>query len=253
MSVIVIKYGGSLLEEPGHRTSFLKDVVTLSKKRSLILVHGGGKEISRQMEEAGIKPRFVGGRRYTDDAVLAVVQKALARLNQEIVAELGRLGAKAMGASGLDYHLLEAEPIADLGRVGMPRQVNSVVLHRLLAEGILPVFYSLGEDAKHAPLNINADDFAQAIAVACRAERLVFLTDKGGVLDSHGNLISRITPESIDSLVEKKVVTGGMLVKAKACVDALKDGVGSVDIVKGIKYLLEPSQIRPEGTFFSAT
>src|SRR5437879_3045976 len=240
MSVIVIKYGGSLLEEPGHRSAFLKDVAALSKKRSVILVHGGGKEISRQMEESGIKPRFVGGRRYTDEAVLAVVQKALGRLNREIVAELTRLGAKAKGGSGRDHHLLQAQPMADLGRAGLPSQVNSAVLNSLLEEGALPVLYSVAEDAEHKALNINADDFARAIAVACRAERLVFLTDTGGVLGAEGQLLARITPKDIDSLVEKKVVTGGMLVKAKACVDTLKDGVGSVDIVKGIKYLLKP-------------
>jgi acetylglutamate kinase len=250
MSVIVIKYGGSLLEEPGHRSAFLKDVAALSKKQALILVHGGGREISRQMEESGIKPRFVDGRRYTDEKVLTVVQKALSGLNQEIVSELSRLGAKAKGGCGLDQHLLMAEPVAALGRVGLPRQVNSIVLQSLLSNGNLPVLYSIGEDANHAPLNINADDFAQAVAVACHAKRLVFLTDTGGVLDAGGKLIPQILPGDVDQLEKKKVITGGMLVKAKACVDALKDGVGSVDIVKGIKYLLDPGRTQPEGTVF---
>src|ERR1051326_5624473 len=143
MSLIVIKYGGSLLEEPGHRSAFLKDVSALSKKQKLIVVHGGGKEISRQMEEAGIQPRFVGGRRFTDEATMTVVRKALAGLNKEIVAELSRLGAKPQGGSGLDHHLLKAESIAELGRVGTPRQVNSTVLHGLLADNHLPVLYSV--------------------------------------------------------------------------------------------------------------
>lgn len=249
MSAIVIKYGGSLLEDPTHRSAFLKDVAALSKKRKLLLVHGGGKEISRQMEASGIPPRFVGGRRYTDEAVLGVVQKALAGLNRELVAELTRLGAQAVGGSGRDQHLLQAEPIPELGRVGIPRQVNAVVLNNLLADKNLPVLFSLGEDEKREPLNINADDFAQALAVACRAERLVFLTDTGGVLDSAGRLIPRILLQEVDGLADKKVITGGMLVKAKACVLALKDGVGSVDIVKGIKYLLDPGNT-PDGTVF---
>ena len=249
MNVFVIKYGGSLLEEPGHRSAFLKDVAALSKKQKLILVHGGGKEISQQMEQSGIKPRFVGGRRYTDEATLAVVQKALSGLNREIVAELARLGVNPKGGSGLDDHLLQAEPIVDLGRVGMPLQVNSTVLQRLLSEERLPVLYSVGEDAKHEALNINADDFAQAIAVACCAERLVYLTDTGGILDEEGKLITRIAPRDVDALAKKKGISGGMLVKAKACLDALKDGVGSVDIVKGIEYLLK-SGINPDGTVF---
>jgi acetylglutamate kinase len=250
MSVIVIKYGGSLLEEPGHRSAFLKDVAALARKQKLILVHGGGKEISRQMEASGIKPQFVGGRRFTDEKVLVLVQQSLAGVNREIVSELVRLGAKAKGGSGLDHHLLEAEPIADLGRVGMPRRVHTTALQELLADGTLPVLYSIGEDAKHEPLNINADDFAQAVAVACRADRLVFLTDTGGVLDGSGKLIACILPEDLDALAQKNVITGGMLVKANACIDALRDGVGAVDIVKGIKYLLEPGNVQPEGTVF---
>jgi acetylglutamate kinase len=250
MSIIVIKYGGSLLEEPGHRTPFLKDVAALSKKQKLILVHGGGKEISRQMEASGLKPKFVGGRRFTDEKGMVVVQKALASLNREITEELGKLGAKAKGGSGLDQHLLEAKPIAELGRVGLPCQVSTKALHGLLADESLPVLYSIGGDAKHDPLNINADDFAQAVAVACRADRLVFLTDTGGVLDDSGTLIPRIVPRDVEVLAQKNVITGGMLVKVKACLDALRDGVGAVDIVKGIKYLLEPGKVPPEGTVF---
>ena len=251
MSVIVIKYGGSLLEEPGHRTTFLRDVASISKKQKLILVHGGGKEISRQMEKAGLLPKFVDGRRYTDEATMTVVQKALSALNREIVGELTRLGAQAKGYSGQDNHLLQAEAVTDLGRVGMPSKVNEAALKSILKEEPMPVFYSVGEDADQKPLNINADDFALAVAVAGHADRLIFLTDTGGVLDGAGQLIERVTPEDVERLAEKQIITGGMLVKAKACVDALNKGVGSVDIVKGIHYLMEPAHVKPEGTVFA--
>src|ERR1035441_7894431 len=102
MSVIVIKYGGSLLEDPGHRAAFLKDVAELFKKQDIVLVHGGGKEISRQMAQAGLEPKFVNGRRYTDDATMTVVKKALSQLNEDIVAELGKLGVPAFGRSGTE-------------------------------------------------------------------------------------------------------------------------------------------------------
>jgi acetylglutamate kinase len=250
MNVVVIKYGGSLLEEPGHRSAFLKDIASLSKKQKVILVHGGGKEISRQMEKAGLKPKFVNGRRYTDDATMVVVKKALAGLNAEIVDELGSLDVKASGGCGQDDHLMQAEPVADLGRVGLPKKVAIESLKRLLDDGRLPVLYSVAEDSKGLPLNLNADDFALALAVACQADRLVFLTDTGGVLDGEGKLITEILPKDVEVLAGKKVITDGMLVKAKACVNALKDGVGHVDIVKGINYLLEES-LQPEGTVFS--
>jgi acetylglutamate kinase len=251
MSLIVIKYGGSLLDEPGHRTAFLKSIALLSKKQKLVLVHGGGKEISRQMEQSGITPRFVNGRRFTDDATMAVVIKALAGVNQQIVAELKQLGADVQGGSGRDGHMLEAAAIGELGRVGMPTKINQGTLQKLLGQKALPVLYSVAEDEKKEPLNINADDFAQALAVAAKADQLIFLTDTGGVLDTNKHLIERITPADIATLTQDQIVTGGMLVKVQACVDALKTGVGRVDIVKGIDYLLSPEAKKPEGTVFS--
>ncbi len=231
---VVIKYGGSLLEEPGHRTAFLREVAALSKIEKVVLVHGGGKEISRQMEQAGLTPRFVNGRRVTDDAAMAVVQKSLALLNADIVRELKGFGAEAKGFSGQENHLMEGQAIEGLGRVALPTAVQEDVLQQILTDICLPVFYSVAEDARRQALNVNADDFALALAKACRAKRLVFLTDTGGVLDKAGRLISLITPRDVDSLAAQGVITGGMLVKAKACVEALKQGVGRVDIVKGL-------------------
>ncbi len=248
---IVIKYGGSLLDEPDHRRVFLKDIAILSKKQKVILVHGGGKEISRQMEKAGLKPKFVDGRRYTDEAAMVVVKKALSGLNAEIVVELTALGAQVTGGSGQDSHLVEAKAVPGLGRVGVPTTVNVQVLKKILDGDKMPVFYSIGEDEKREPLNINADDFALALAVACKAERLVYLTDTGGVLDTDGTPIELISPAGVEFLARRQAITGGMLVKARACVDALKQGVKSVDIVKGIQHLLESSKEPLQGTTFT--
>jgi len=247
---IVIKYGGSLLEDPAHRSAFLKKAAALSQKEEVVLIHGGGKEITRQMEKSGLQPRFIGGRRYTDDLTMTVVKQALSGLNRDIVSELIAAGAQAEGFSGEDGQLLEATPIAELGRVGYPRSVDQDVLATILKTVKLPVFYSVGVDIEGKPLNINADDFALALSVACRAQRLVYLTDSGGIRGSDGKLIPYLSPREVDGLIKSGVIKDGMVVKARACVRALQEGVGRVDIVQGIDHLLPSSKAAAEGTVF---
>jgi acetylglutamate kinase len=239
--IIVIKYGGSLLEDPAHSAGFLKDVAALSQKEKVVLVHGGGKEITRALEQKGIPARFVQGLRFTDEATLQVVQEVLGRLNQGVVKQLQALGVKAEGYSGRTDKLLRAAAVSELGRVGKPEVVNIPVFGRILARRSLPVFFSVADDAWGVPLNINADDFAQALAMACRASRLVFLTDTGGVLDAQKRLIETITARSAEELIQSGVISGGMIVKTRACLEALNEGVGSVDITQDIKYLLNGS------------
>jgi acetylglutamate kinase len=250
MSIIVIKYGGSLLEEPRHRAAFLKDVAALFKKQDIILVHGGGKEISRQMEQAGLQPKFVNGRRYTDEATMMVVKKALSHLNNEIIAELGKLGVPAIGRSGQEDHLMEADVIQELGRVGIPKKVNPVALEMVLKKKAMPVFYSVAEDSHHQSLNINADDFALELAVACQARHLVFLTDVGAILNSEAAPFNIIWPEAVEEAIRDNVIKGGMIIKARACVDAMKRGVHQVSILKSLQFLLENKIVPEDGTSF---
>ncbi len=247
---IVIKYGGSLLEEPGHRSAFLKQIALLAKQEKVVLVHGGGKEITREMEKAGLEAKFVGGRRYTDDKTMDFVSKVLSRLNSEIVQELARAGVQAKGLSGQEGHLLEAAAIPELGRVGYPRSVDQNALQAILVSPVVPVFYSVGEDIEGKPLNVNADDFALALAVASRAKQLIYLTDSGGINGSDGKLIPYLGSKDVDMLIANNVISGGMIVKSKACLRALQEGVGRVDIVKGIEYLLPPRKKAAEGTVF---
>lgn len=246
---IVIKYGGSLLEEPDHERPFLKDVATLSKKKRVLLVHGGGHEITRQMEAAGLQARFVEGRRYTDEMTMSVVENALSKLNARIVHALRDLGVQAEGYSGRENHLMEAHPIAELGRVGQPSLIQEESLKRVLEKTPLPVFYSVAEDIAHEPLNVNADDFALALAVACKAERLVFLTDTGAILGLDKRPLVLISELEVEALITRQVITGGMMVKARASVEALHRGVGRVDICRGIRNLISP-KVPLDGTSF---
>ena len=251
-NVIVVKYGGSLLDDPAHRQDFLKDVAALSKKAKVVLVHGGGKEITRALDQKGIKAQFVNGLRVTDDVTMQIVEEVLGRLNQLIVKQLVDAGIRAEGYSGKTDHLLRAEPLPDLGRVGKPKQVYIPAFGNVLRKLSTPVFYSVAEDTSGGSLNINADDFALALALSCQARRLVFLTDAGGILDSNGQKIPKIDRALAEQLIQKGVITGGMIVKARACVDAVDKGVGFVDITKNIKYLISETGADSAVTSFCA-
>jgi acetylglutamate kinase len=251
-NVIVIKYGGSLLEDPVHRREFLQDVVALARNNKVVLVHGGGKEITRALEQRGIAARFVNGLRFTDEPVMQVVEEVLARINQGIVAELTGLGARAAGYSGKSQNLVQAKAVPELGRVGKPERVDIAGFGRLLAQRPVPVFYSVAADAAGGSLNINADDFALALALACRAQRLVFLTETGGVLGQDGAKIAEIDRARAEQLIAQGVITGGMMVKARASIDAVEKGVGSVDVTKNVRYLLNASDASSAATSFTA-
>jgi acetylglutamate kinase len=250
-NVIVIKYGGSLLEDPQHRQEFLNDIAALSKTLKVVLVHGGGKEITRALEQKGLPAKFVNGLRVTDSLTMQVVQDVLARVNLQIVEELKNLGIRAEGYSGRTDHLLQGKAIAELGRVGKPERVSVPGFGNILRKPALPVFYSVAEDAAGAPLNINADDFALALALSCQAKRLVFLTDSGGILDKDGKPIAKIDRTVCENLIASGVITGGMRVKAVASLDALEKGVGSVDITKNVKYLLASADSSSAVTTFT--
>jgi acetylglutamate kinase len=246
---VVIKYGGSLLDDHAGRSNFLKDVAALARREKVILVHGGGKEISKAVEEAGLPVRFVDGRRFTDKETMAVVVRVLGNINRHIVSFLKTAGVHAEGYSGIYNRLMIAEPVSDLGRVGVPRQVDITVLHEILKSVELPVFYSVAVDQENGLLNINADDFALALAVACRAARLVFMTDSGAILDRDKKPIESVTEDDVNALISDEIITGGMTVKARACVEALQKGVGEVDICKDIEALIMPGK-KMEGTRF---
>ena len=223
---IVVKIGGSTL---GAHDTTLEDLVALQRQgASPVVVHGGGQLISQWMETRGVRPRFVRGLRVTDAPSLEIVIAILAGLvNKELVARIVALGGKAIGISGADGGMLEAT-VSDpeLGLVGTVTRVNTEPVEALLGAGYIPVVAPLGfrTGQTESLLNVNGDTAAGAIAAALGSERLVFLTDVEGVLDSSRRLIPRITERQARGLVRSAVVVGGMRPKIEACLAAVKEG-----------------------------
>lgn len=224
---IVIKIGGATL---GSHDTTLEDIVQLQKHgKSLVVVHGGGKIITDWLKKQGIETKFVRGERVTDKASLDVVTAVLAGLtNKEIVAAINTSGGRAVGISGVDGSLIQGK-IGDIemGYVGVVVKVDAEPLETLLKAGYVPVVAPVSlhayDRAPDAPqiLNVNADLVAGEIAVAARAETLVFLTDVAGISDKSGKLLERLSAEEAEALIVSGVASGGMIPKIKACLKAL--------------------------------
>ena len=224
---IVIKIGGSTL---GSQDTTMEDLVALQREgMSVVVVHGGGQAISEWQSRMGITTNFVNGLRITDAKSLEVVTAVLAGLvNKGLVAAIQSLGGKAIGVSGVDGGLIQAQvKTPELGYVGEVVKINTTPLKTILAAGYIPVVapVSLGSSEKGAKgirlLNVNADTVAGEIAVALRAERLIFLTDVPGLYNSSGELISYLTSTKAKELVDSGVASKGMMVKVEACLKAL--------------------------------
>jgi acetylglutamate kinase len=245
--LIVIKLGGSAMEDPETLADTLQDVVFMETVGLRpVLVHGGGKPIDRAMAEAGLKPRKVQGRRYTDEATLAIVVRVLMEeINVGIETQIRRLGGRAVGPHRGAIQYLAGERLLldgpggekfDLGRVGKVTQVDVELLRDFCAGGVVPVIPSLAIDASGDWLNVNADTAAAAVAAQLRAEKLVLLTDTPGILLDRRNAAS-LQP-SLDlphcrELIRRGVIEEGMIPKVEACFEALEAGVKKTHIIDG--------------------
>jgi len=235
---VVIKIGGSTL---GNSDTTLQDVVTLHKRGFLpVVVHGGGSRISEWLDRMGISSSFVQGQRVTDEETLRVVVAVLAGLvNKELVATINSLNGRAIGLSGVDGGLIQARiQHPGMGYVGEVVRINPESIAAVLAAGYIPIiapggFKLPGEDNDPVMLlNINADVTASEIAVALRAEKLLFLTDVPGVQDSGGNVLPKLSPDEARALIDSGVISGGMIPKVEGCLRALS-AVSSTRIVDG--------------------
>jgi acetylglutamate kinase len=239
---LVVKLGGSAMEDPAATEACLRSVAVLFRLDiAILLVHGGGKPIDRAMTEAGLTPRKVAGRRYTDDATLEVVVRVLKEINASLVGSLNSLGCEAVSQAaqlhGEPLRLVDREqqPI-DLGRVGKVTRVSDQELNGVLGDGTLPVIPSLALDASRNYLNVNADTAASAVAGALKADRAIFLTDTPGVLRDRANpasLIPRLTEREARDLIASGVIDGGMVPKVEACFEALEAGAKEALILDG--------------------
>lgn len=239
--VIVVKYGGSAMVDEELKKKVIEDVVLLKLVGfKPIIVHGGGKEISRWVEKTGMEPNFINGLRVTDEPTMEIAEMVLNRVNKSLVQLIHQLGVKAVGVSGKDGTLLHVHKKLsggqDIGYVGDIDEVNPKILWDLLANDYLPVVCPVGFDDHFDTYNINADDAACAIAKAMKAEKLAFLSDIEGVyrdFSDKSTLISELTIEEAEEFIDQGIVGGGMIPKLGGCIDALKGGVTRVHIMDG--------------------
>ncbi len=240
---VVVKYGGSAMLDEKLQQSVIKDVALLKLVgMKPIIVHGGGKEISKWIDIVGKETKFVEGLRVTDKETMEIAEMVLNKVNKDLVQMVEKLGVKAVGISGKDGGTLFCEKKIpngkEIGFVGDVKSVNSDLIDTLLENDFIPIIAPIGMDENYEPYNINADDAACAVAKAIQAEKLAFLTDIEGVrrdVDDKESLISVLTLDDADELIDTGIIGGGMIPKIKNCVDAVKGGVSRVHILDGRK------------------
>lgn len=238
-STVVVKYGGSTMGDPALAEQFAADIVLMHHLGiRVVIVHGGGPQVSAEMRRRGKEPVFVGGRRVTDADTIDIVRDVIAgSVNADVVAGIDAQGGSATGISGIDGKILRCSPRdADTGFVGTIDQVDATLLDALLAAGHIPVLAPLGVDDSGQVYNNNADSAAAAVAVALEARKLVLLTDVAGVMCDRGapsSLVSALTVAELEGLIRDETVSGGMIPKAECAIDALRGGVARVHLLDG--------------------
>ena len=237
--IVVVKYGGAAMIEEHLKQNFAQDIVLLQSLGMLpVIVHGGGPEVSKAMEQLGQEVSFIDGLRVTSSENLKVAEMVLSgTINKEIIAHINTFGGKAVGVSGKDGHLIEAGKKThkggiDLGFVGEIKKVNPELLMVLLKQGFLPVVSPIGLGKDGVTYNINADTTASRIAVSLGAYKIIFMTDVDGVLEK-GKLCAQLTSSEVEKMIDKKVITGGMSPKVDAGLYSVKNGVESAQIING--------------------
>ena len=239
--IIVVKYGGSAMIDEELKKNVIEDVVLLKLVGfKPIIVHGGGKEISRWVDKIGMDTRFVDGLRVTDEDTMELAEMVLSKVNKDLVAMVQSLGVKAAGISGKDGGLLTVSKKRpggrDIGLVGDIEKVDPKILRDLLEKDFLPIVFPVGMDKDHKTYNINADEAASAIAKALKAEKLAYLSDVEGVRkapEDPESVIAELYVKEAQALMEQGIISGGMLPKIQNCVEAIESGVARVHIMDG--------------------
>ena len=234
---IVIKYGGNVLIDRKVFNNFISDINVLDKLGfSVIVVHGGGPRIKRELDKKKIVSKFINGLRVTDKNIINTVEEVLINFNNDIVSSLKTLGSEAASFHTKTNNVIEVLPERDeLGFVGIPKKINDNLIQDALNENKIPIIAPLGIGKNNQTYNINGDTAASAIAKKLKSRRLILMTNVEGVYDDQKKLISEIKPFDLENLIKWKVVQGGMIPKIENCVDAVQNGVRGVVILDGRK------------------
>jgi acetylglutamate kinase len=234
---IVIKYGGNVLIDRNVFNNFISDINVLNRLGlSVVVVHGGGPRIKRELDKKKIESKFINGLRVTDKNIIDTVEEVLIDFNKDIANSLEKLGSKAAMFHTKTDNIIEVKPEKEeLGFVGIPYKINDNLIQNALNENKIPIIAPLGLGKNEQTYNINGDTAASAIAKKLKSRRLILMTNVEGVYDDNKKLISEIKPFDLENLIKWKVVQGGMIPKIENCVDAVQNGVRGVVILDGRK------------------
>ena len=235
--LIVIKYGGNVLIDRNIFNNFIQDISVLNKLGlSIVVVHGGGPRIERELKKGNIQSEFINGLRVTNKKVIDIVEKVLIDFNTDIVESVKKRGSKAVPINTKLNNVINVVPDKpELGFVGIPKEIDINMIKKIISENQIPIVAPLGLDRNNQTYNINGDTAASAIAKKLKSRRLLLMTNVEGVYDDRKTLISEIKPYDMENLVNLKIVQGGMLPKIKNCIDAVENGVKGVVILDGRK------------------
>ena len=235
--IIVIKYGGNVFIDRQIFNNFVSDLSVLQKLGlSVVVVHGGGPRIKRELDKSNISSKFVRGLRVTDERIINIVEKVLIEFNEDIVSSLSDLNAKAISLNTKENNVIEIQPESkELGFVGIPNKINIEFIKEKNKEKIIPIISPLGLGLDKKTYNINGDTAAGAIAKSLKSRRLLLMTNVEGVLNKNNTLIEEISSSKILGMIEDKTITEGMIPKINTCLDAVHNGVTAVAIIDGRK------------------
>ena len=230
--LIVIKYGGNVFIDRNIFNNFIADISILNKLGlSIVVVHGGGPRIKRELEKSNIQSKFLRGLRVTTDQIINIVENVLIDFNNDIVKSLKEIGSEAVSINTKKNNIIEVVPEAEeLGYVGIPNKINNDILLNIIKEKKIPIVSPLGLQ-KNQTFNINGDTASGAIAKSLKCRRLLLMTNVEGVLDKDKKLIEEISSSEILEMIKNETITGGMIPKIKTCLDAINNGVTAVGII----------------------
>ena len=235
--LIVIKYGGNVFIDRNIFNNFIEDISILNKLGlSIVVIHGGGPRIKRELDKSNIESKFIRGLRVTDEKIINIVEKVLIEFNEDIVSSLKKKGTNAISLNTKENNVIEVVPESkELGFVGIPNKINVNLIRDNINKKLIPIISPLGLGNNSQAYNINGDNAAGAIAMSLKSRRLVLMTNVEGVLDKNKKLIQEISSSKIIDMINDTTITGGMIPKINTCLDAINNGVTAVAIIDGRK------------------